>query len=169
MAVPSTTFNSQIFDANRQLAEKIVADKDSVGRYVSVICLSDDFYKNPYAHLFNEMIQRNVGGARGDDGARRFVISKIPGFIEKVKDLDYWKSFALEYFKENSELGEILNVFNNSIKKPEFKEQLKQTFSCFEQKDYYFAEKELRKALTIFLLSKNLKSYTYLEDGSMEE
>ena len=98
MAIPSTTFNNQIYDANRQLADKLVADKENGGKYVRKICLSDDFYKDPTAHLINVMIERSVGRARMDDRARSFVISKIPGFIEKVKSPVLFKIICFGVF-----------------------------------------------------------------------
>ncbi len=134
MASPSTTFNGQISDVNRQLAEKIVADRAaSDNKYVRQICLSDDFYKDPTAHLINEMIERGVGMCRMDDGARSLVIGKIPGFIEKVKSPDYLRSFALEYFKNNPGLDKIMDVFDKSIKGSVFKNQLNRAVSHFER------------------------------------
>ena len=52
-----------------------------------------------------------------------------------------------------------MDVFDKSIKGLEFKNQLNRAVSHFEKKDYYFAENELRTALTIFSQSKNLESY----------
>jgi hypothetical protein len=62
-----------------------------------------------------------------------------------------------------------MDVFDKSLKGSGFKEQLNRAVSHFERNEYYYAENELRTALTIFTQSENLKSYTYPEDASMEK
>jgi hypothetical protein len=154
---------------NKALKDAYIDLRAEFERFVKEIRLSNDFYKDPVAHLLNKMIKRGVGRACTDDGARSFVMSEIPGFIEKVNSPDYLRSFALEYFKDRQELDKIMDVFDNSIKGAEFKQQLNKVVSLFEKNQYYVAERELRTALMIFPQSKKLVSYTYPIEAGMHK
>ena len=127
-----------------------------------------EFYKDPTAHLINKMMERGFGMGSRSDAVRSFIISKIPGFLEKVKSPDYLRSFALEYFKDSPELDKIMGVFDKSINGSEFKKELNLAVAHFEKKEYHEAEKQLRVALTIFSQSKNLETYKYPVRANLE-
>jgi hypothetical protein len=168
---------SQDQTANGLLAEKIIAEgkKDNfMSRDVKEIC-SGDFLQDPITHLVNEMIFRGVGMCREDDSARAFVISRIPGFIEKVSSMDYLKSFAEIHYKgikDNTDKLRIMQVFEKSLKSKEFQKDLKAAVKSFnlakEDGNYYYAEDALRIALTIYRQAAQLQEYSYPEEASSE-
>jgi hypothetical protein len=169
---PTTAYNPSL-EANRKLAEKIIAEHGN-DNYVKKICSNENFIKDPIAHLVNEMIQRWVGRCRMDDGARATVVGEIPGFIETVSSPEYLKAYAVTFFKNEPNADKIMAVFEKSITSNNFKADLAEAKSCFEaaQKNsrggYYHAENELRIALTVFYQSKQLQAYRCPDDASLE-
>ncbi len=157
--------------SNRQLAEEIISARGEEDKYVKSIC-SGDFFIDPTAHLVGEMIERGLGRARMDDGARAFVISQIPGFIEKVSSLDYLRSFAELYFENNPNKIKILQVFEKSLSNVEFQKDLKSAVEKFNnahgEHSFYYAENSLRIPLTIYYQSAHLKEYSYPEEEGLE-
>lgn len=161
---------NQTIYANGQLAEKIIAARakeDKKCKYVKAIC-SEDFLIDPITHLMHEMIQRGVGRARMDDGARAFVISQIPGFIEKVGSLNHLRSFAIHYFQNNFNRFRIMQVFEKSLLNNGFQRDLKSAIDSFNGGALYFAENSLRKPLTIYYQSAQLEEYAYPEHANAE-
>lgn len=150
-------------DANRQLAEKIIALKDG-WEEVRKIC-SEDFVLDPTGHLIRLMIKRGVGSAHQGDNERAFVISQIPGFIDQVSSVDYLRSFAENYFDNQPNKAKILKVFEKSLSSTEFQKNLEsavQKFNSTEIGEYFgYAEKSLRIPLTIYRQSENLHEYTF--------
>jgi hypothetical protein len=164
------TVSSAVESSNLQLAESIIAAGGEEDQDVKAIC-SGKFLVDPIAHLIHEMIERGAGRARLDDGARAFVISKIPGFIEKVGSLDYLREFAEHYFDENPNKTKILRTFEDSLLNVEFQNALnvavKEFSSAREKKSFYYAENSLRTPLTIYPQSAREKEYACpKEDGA---
>jgi hypothetical protein len=166
------TVSSAVESSNRQLAESIIAARGEEDQDVKAIC-SGKFLADPIAHLIHEMIKRGAGRARLDDGARAFVISKIPGFIEKVGSLDYLREFAEHYFDENPNKTEILQFFETSLSNVEFQIALNAAVEKFNSAHgkhpaLYYAENSLRTPLTIYPQSARLKEYACPEEAGAE-
>lgn len=155
--------------SNQQLAEKIIAAK-KWDENVKDIC-SGDFLVDPIAHLLRKMIERGVGMLRMDDGARAFIISQIPGFIEKVSSPEYLRSFAEHYFQNKSNKAEIMQTFEKSLSSEEFQQDLKlavQQFKSLQEDSLDYAERFLRTSLTIYHQSAQLEEYSHPAFANME-
>lgn len=167
----SKLVSSTVEASNRQLAEEIISERGEEDKYVKTIC-SGDFFVDPTAHLVRKMIQRGVGRAFGDDGARSFIIGQIPGFIEKVSSPDYLRSFAEQYFENDPNKVKIMQVFKKSLANEEFQSDLKTAVNQFnnvqEEGSFYYAENSLRIPLTIYHQSAQLKEYSYPERAAQE-
>lgn len=170
MQVQSYSLSSgQTIDANRQLAEKIIAAKGKEDKCIQVIC-STDFVIDPTAHLINEMIKRNVGMCCEDDCSRAFIMGQIPDFMEKVCSPDYLRSFAVSYFKNDPNRLKIIQIFERSLLNDAFQSALKDSVEYFNKAhgNYFSAESSLRNALTIFGQSAQLQEYAYPVQGGFE-
>lgn len=159
------SFFSLTYDS-RSLANEI-AEKYPF-EHVSNICKNESFYNNPINHLIREMIDRDVGRAREDDGERANVISMIPDFIDKITSEKYLKEFSVEYFQNHPDSEKIQAVFDKNIENDEWKKQLTNGVEKYRDKKFYDAENEFRIALTIFAQSEQLKTYTFPRRACLE-
>lgn len=175
MIQPAQGFGVSDPEANRKLAEKIISNNQG-SEYVKEFCTAEDFIQDPTAFLIKEMIDRGVGRARMDDGARAIVIGQIPDFIDKVGNVEYLKAFGLTYFKKHPNYEKAIAVFEKSLSCDVFKRDLNQAVTLFrkcqqatdQDKNYHSAEDDLRIPLTIFRQADELEEYTFPEDSSME-
>ncbi len=166
---PSPDMQSLLESPNGQLAAKIIAASGG-GQEVTTIC-SGGFLVDPTAHLVRKMIERGAGMAMKGDGARAFVISQIPGFINNVGTAVYLREFAKDYFKDAPNKSEIMAIFEKSLASPAFQRDLQAAVDKFKEKgehsDYY-AEGSLRIPLTIYKQSAALKEYSYPQEACLE-
>lgn len=175
----SKSATSTVKSSNEQLAEKIIAAgrrrEWNIKAYVETNC-SGKFLVDPSAYLVHEMIERGVGRSSIKDGARAFVISRIPDFIEKVSSPTFLRSVAEQYFEDNPDKFKILQVFEKSLLNEEFQRDLK---SAVDQLNvaaqdqlsfysFYDAERSLRIPLTIYHQSAKLEEYSHPAEAGME-
>lgn len=152
--------------ANAQLAEAIISEAKKehpdIVDHVKKIC-SENFLKDPTAHLVIEMIHQGVGGMFTANEARAFVVSRIPHFLEKVSSIEYLRSVAKHFFKEKTNQSKIMKCFEKSLESKLFLADLESGVSEFKRANdfssFYHAEAELRIPLTIFTQSLRLKEY----------
>lgn len=184
MQVQGTAFDATMY-TNSELAKTIIeaAGDEFIETYrpvnertdyIRIIC-NEDFVKDPTARLIDLMIDRYVGRAGRDDGARVFVVRQIPGFIEKASSLEYLREFANKRFQQNPNKTKILEVFEKSLGSQLFVTTLtKATQGCTKAKAdqdntmWRSAENNLRLALTIFRQSAKMEEFSIPKQFYME-
>jgi hypothetical protein len=154
----------QTIQHNKVLAESITAKWKLIYTKIGAFCESDSFYIDPIAHIINAMIK----SGRDNDGnqfMRIAVIRAIPEFLDTLASLNYWKSFAVTYFKCTSENLKIMEVFERSITSKKFITELDEAIKSFKFElplsgiTCVGPEYELRCVLTVFESAKELKPY----------